>query len=595
MLLIICSAIIYAQKSEIPTKIIDGKEYYIYQVEAGEGLYSISKKFGVSQADINNANPQIYDGIKAGQEILIPKTGKVKLSTTRIKDEDEGFVLHTVEKKQTLFAISRKYDVTQEDIREANPQLTEGLKTGDVLRIPIKKKNAEPSEKRKEEKLSKEEKKKQKEAEKELVKTGTVPTSLHIGTNETYFIHRVELKETLYSISKMYNVTVEDIVRLNPETSSVLKTGTDIKIPYQSRSTGNESVAETKVKQKTSYKIAYLLPFMLDSEKKDPTVDKFLEFYMGSLLAINNVKNGDFKIDIYTYDTEKTEVRINEILNKPEMQKMDLIIGPAYTAQIPVLTDFSNRRKINTIIPFSSNINNIETNPYVFQFNPDNDIQKVFAADQFRYKFNDANIIFAETNNGKWSEDGTDFFKYLLQKLDKSNTPYTRIGSDILSLKTIESNLRTDKRNIIIFNSEEYSSIQIYLSKLFDLSSLYDVSVLGQYSWRNKSGKKPKMYYIAPFNPDINSVEKNLYESNYKLYYKQFHSDKNPRFDMLGYDLTNGFLKQMDNTGFKFNEKSKTLKFDGGIQSGYNFKRTSDGGGFINQQLYLIEDAPKRK
>ncbi|HNX88022.1 MAG TPA: LysM peptidoglycan-binding domain-containing protein, partial [Paludibacteraceae bacterium] len=134
VLLIICSAIIYAQKSEIPTKIIDGKEYYIYQVEAGEGLYSISKKFGVSQADINNANPQIYDGIKAGQEILIPKTGKVKLSTTRIKDEDEGFVLHTVEKKQTLFAISRKYNVTQEDIREANPQLTEGLKTGDVLR-----------------------------------------------------------------------------------------------------------------------------------------------------------------------------------------------------------------------------------------------------------------------------------------------------------------------------------------------------------------------------------------------------------------------------------------------------------------------------
>lgn len=103
------------------------------------------------------------------------------------------------------------------------------------------------------------------------------------------------------------------------------------------------------------------------------------------------------------------------------------------------------------------------------------------------------------------------------------------------------------------------------------------------------------MYYIAPFNPDIVSTEKTQYESNYKLYYKQFHSDKNPRFDMLGYDLTNGFLKQMDNTGFKFNEKSKTLKFDGGIQSGYNFKRTSDGGGFINQQLYLIEDAPKRK
>ena len=141
IILTLCSAIIYAQKPVYSTKVIDGTEYYIYQVEAGEGLYTISKKFGVSQADINNANPQIHDGIKAGQEILIPKTGKQIQPETNNSNDKDGFILHTVEKKQTLFAISRKYDVSQEEIREANPQIANGLKTGDVLRIPVKRRN----------------------------------------------------------------------------------------------------------------------------------------------------------------------------------------------------------------------------------------------------------------------------------------------------------------------------------------------------------------------------------------------------------------------------------------------------------------------
>ena len=64
---------------------------------------------------------------------------------------------------------------------------------------------------------------------------------------------------------------------------------------------------------------------------------------------------------------------------------------------------------------------------------------------------------------------------------------------------------------------------------------------------------------------------------------------------MLGYDITNGFIKQMTSNGFRFNETTSSVKFDQGIQSDYIFKRTRDGGGFINQQLYLIEDAPKRK
>ena len=58
---------------EYPTKIVGGKPYYEYSVAKSEGFYSISKKFGVTQAEIQEANPQTKNGLKEGEHLLIPK------------------------------------------------------------------------------------------------------------------------------------------------------------------------------------------------------------------------------------------------------------------------------------------------------------------------------------------------------------------------------------------------------------------------------------------------------------------------------------------------------------------------------------------
>ena len=48
---------VFAQQSSYPTKQINGKEFYIYTVQQGEGLFSISRRFEVTQAEINTLNP----------------------------------------------------------------------------------------------------------------------------------------------------------------------------------------------------------------------------------------------------------------------------------------------------------------------------------------------------------------------------------------------------------------------------------------------------------------------------------------------------------------------------------------------------------
>lgn len=605
-----CLSIIYAQSPDnYPVKTISGVTYYIYTVQSGEGLYSISKKFGVSQSDINNANPQIQDGLKAGAVILVPKTNPATVTTSTSPSDVESteYIMHKVEKKQTLFAISRLYNVSQDDIIKANPQIENGLRVGDTIRIPQKKiQQATESNK---EKPTKQDKKKDKEIKekkdeekpKEKVSGVSPVSNLHIGSEGAYIIHVVQPKETLYSLGRQYNVSVNDIIQLNPGTETSLKAGTELKIPALKNSTASTVTKKTetyipskKTYKKDTYKIAYLLPFMLDDKTQDATVNKFVEFYMGSLLAVKEARNNNTNYEIYTYDTEKSESKLYTVMNKPEMQKMDLIIGPAYSAQVPILADFAKRREIYTVVPFSSNIDDIDNNPYVFQFNPDKSLQSFFVVNALKNRFQDANVLLVNIDNSTQSDEDNDFFNFIDTKLENSNIDYKKVSKSDLFTKSIQKFLISGRRNIIIFDTYKLSSVQSYLNELYDLGKQFDVSVIGQYTWRDEKGKKPKMYYVAPFmNDSQRSTNATNYESEYTNHYGKLRGGKNPRFDMIGYDITKYFLSLMTKDEFKINDETKNLKASG-MQSDMFFKRTTNNGGFMNQQLFLIEDAAKR-
>ena len=61
---------------------------------------------------------------------------KVEISTEKAKINNKVYYIHTIIKGQTLYSISKAYNVTIEQIKEANPSVTEELKTGSVLYIP---------------------------------------------------------------------------------------------------------------------------------------------------------------------------------------------------------------------------------------------------------------------------------------------------------------------------------------------------------------------------------------------------------------------------------------------------------------------------
>lgn len=468
--------------AKYPIEVINDVEYYTYEVKAGEGLYSICKRFDVQQATINRLNPQITSGLRAGQVILIPKIHKKTTSTT------DKLKYHNVKAKETLFAISRQYQVSQESIIQANPSIAQkGLLKGTVIKIPL--------------------------------------------------------------LTSTDNNKIQETTR--PKT------------------------------KKQKYKIAYLLPFMANEKTINPTAKKFIEFYIGSLLAINNAKNRAINYEIFTFDIEKSETKLYETINQPELQDMDLIFGPAYTLQIPILADFAKRRKIYTVVPFSSNVEHIASNPYLFQFNPDEEYQQKRTFNLVKNRFQTANILFVNTNSNKTTNE----YNMLKKQLRNAHIKYQEV-----KIQDLTTALHSNKKNLIIFDTNNYPNVKQTLSVLYDIDNEFDLYVLGQYAWRGRNGKKPKTIYISPFIGNTKGTM--YYEQEYKKYYGNTQPITNPRFDLLGYDLTTYFLSTMQADGFSFSStpSKNTLYFDNGVQSDFIFQKSNMNGGYINQQLYIIED-----
>jgi LysM repeat protein len=586
------------QNKNYPIKKVNGIDYYQYKVEPSEGLFAIGRKFEVSPEDISKANPEIKNGLKVGQEILIPvKKNSVANNKSTENNSKPKYIEHKVEKNQTLFAISRKYNVSQENIIKANPGINDGLREGIVLKIPVESKND-----------------KKKEVEKPVVDNKDKETKKKDSPKkQNVVIHVVQLNETLYSISKRYKVEVADVIKLNPESASKLAVGTELKIPIKGDNTPTSLPKSDTVSTNSNQtfdlnsllnpgelsklkntnriiRIAFLLPFMLEDNKKDAGIERFVDFYVGALIAIKEAQQKGISFEIHTYDTEKSEEKLTETLQNSELKTMDLIIGPAFSNQVALIGDFAKENRINTLIPFTSKVSDIDNNPYLFQFNPGTDTELDFATELFTGKQKNLNIIFAELPEISSMDEGQAWAEGLQTRLKKANRPFSTIELSTSDVADFASVLKSGKKNLVIFNTDKYAYVSPFITPLQAASNDFDVVLYEQYSWRNQSEKLKQSMYISPFISDLNASKLNDFDQKYYYYLGKMANTEPPRFDLLGYDLTTYFVALIQHYGNKFADKIGSFKFTNGIQSQPHFENISNGSGFVNQRVYLGEN-----
>ena len=101
-----------------------------HKVVKGETIAQIAQKYNVTPYDIYQLNPDAQSGLKPNSVLLIPKKGNTKKPNSKV-------ITHKVEPKETLFGIEKKYGVSDEALKNANPDLEKlGLQIGQTLVIP---------------------------------------------------------------------------------------------------------------------------------------------------------------------------------------------------------------------------------------------------------------------------------------------------------------------------------------------------------------------------------------------------------------------------------------------------------------------------
>ena len=193
-----------------------------HTVKSGESVYFLAKKYNVSESELFDLNPKLKGKVLALKtEVKIPnkkykleeKKPKFDIKKSVITEKKDISNTHLVAAKETIYSISKKYGITMESLCELNPELKTGnLKMGSVLKLP-KKEHENTLEEEVVTVIQKENRQDIKDT-----KTTEMPDNVTM-------VHKVLPKETLYKISKIYNVSVKELQKLNPEIGSDLPVG----------------------------------------------------------------------------------------------------------------------------------------------------------------------------------------------------------------------------------------------------------------------------------------------------------------------------------------------------------------------------------
>ena len=186
------------------TEAIEGKRYYLHTVEQGQTLYSISKVYDLTIDEIYFENPEAREGLQVDMVLKIPMMGRDKKISNELRSGDYNYIFHIVRKGETLYSISRIYKVTTDELKDVNPGSDKGLKIGQYLKIPVLVPN--------------------------LASEGDIP--LEVKTGEQLIEHKVLAGETIFSITKKYNTSIDDLKEVNPGLTNDIGVGEVIYIPY---------------------------------------------------------------------------------------------------------------------------------------------------------------------------------------------------------------------------------------------------------------------------------------------------------------------------------------------------------------------------
>ena len=490
------------------------------------------------------------------QAPLIKKSDKIETI------DGKKFFIHSVEKGQTLYSISRAYGTTVDIILANNQDAIDGLKSGDRLKVPYSG-NSEAVKK---------------EIDKQ---TGTPPKAQ---------------KETDV---KVFPPDTAGHAAKKSRPLADLKTPVSVQMPPVKKDSLSTSPAN--IKPIGDIHVALFLPLdlaMVESidvgkiaqgdEKMPEDTKTGMEFYEGFKLAFDSLRKAGFPGILHVYDSDLDSTSFAKLLKKPELKETDLIIGPLYGKRFELMLKFARENSINIVSPTMLGNNMLLGNPNVSKLTPSYVTQAEELAKYVSEKYSGQNIIVFNSANPKDKPYLNTFKRIANPILQKANSDTVRE----ITFTTLSTFISKTKPNIVVIPSTNQSFVTEAVNKLYlhKQESKDSIIVLGMSNFQEIESLD--FGYLKTLNAIVSSYTFVDYSDPatrkfIAKYRNEFKTDPS-QHAFSGFDTGYFYLNGLQKYGNELQVKLPECK-QKGIQSEFNFFQTDVNSGYENRGVGIMK------
>lgn len=520
--------------------------------------------------------------------------------------------VHTVAEGDTLYSLAKRYDVPLKQIMELNSEVeADSMAVGMSLYIPYNVKS----------------KKKSEEPESSVVENTVAEVQdldKECKRREKRAVEHAEdvVAEVVESIATEAESVAESAVEAVAEAQEqqseghgeILGVSVDSLLSFISHGGMHEAAEQERMQEIDSMESAQKIripvfkrfnkgevlnvALMLPMHRNGKVVGAFVDFYRGVLLALEDLRRQGYSIRMRVYDTERTAIKINEIITAEEFAYTDLIVGPVYADELKVVLPLAEDMNIPVITPLSDINPEDVSSPVLFQMQADGK----YKYDKYAHIFDGScqiNIVYGPTNDSEYLADvlaATSHLnvRHLNAKVGARGASFVLRNSDGTDGAAVAASSLVSgagRKAVIIVADRDYH-IEKMLMTIGDIAKKYehgssnDCYVIGSRKWDGLQYIERTGFYnsgvsmIAPYNSkrtDNDAIK--LFESRFLSNYGILPTP----YACRGYDAVMLFCTKM----FTGLDKYIMLESITPLATTYKFK--FEDGMFVNTEWVNIQ------
>lgn len=619
------SAIVNLPKVEIL-----GKNYYVYQTKKGDSLFGISREYGWDYTLLQTLNPKATSPLDKGLKIYYPVQSEEDIDKqAKISNEEEQTnLIHKIKRGDTLYALSRMYGVSVDQLMALNPGSNNGIKEGETLVIKRSRQESGTGLNRNKDFYTIKRGDTLYGVAKKFGTTVAALMKLNPGVSESNFkadnvirlpkpgtgvkkvektieeerlssfdTYKVDKKDTWETISEKTGVDVHDIKNFNKDVGDKPKNKTLISIPKidtikidtvlvyddprELSEEGIKEIYEDVHGINDSINIEGVNVALLLAE---PTAKKDLEFTRGVMSGLDYLKDKNIDIRLTVLDGNRTSTDVLTDLSdlKPDIILLTTEKGiPAYLSEY---AEISQTPMVNTFDVRNDLFNN---NPYIIQLLTPSQYFNEEIGDKIENFYSDYTLIFVG------SGDSSD---QIAQEIKARWNPSKVKNLSVEGLK--QANFKPDGKFMFYgypSKKEDIAEMTDVISGIRQKYPLADIITVGRPNWIVFDESLAEKFHGANvmipsrFYYDDNTGESQIFARHYKLLFDREPAKSYPMYAAVGYDCTLYFIPQLSQTNGDINKFGIS---GNGAQNEYELYRPGNWTGLINPIVYLVRFTP---